>query len=112
MVVNGKASVELSNAGDFMSGSADLGLESGQITPPWDPDSPLRIDRGRIKLRYVEATDAVEIAPSTLVWGKSRATFSGLFRPERGEGGAPVAWNFDLKATRRCLRSKNSGLPR
>ena len=110
MVVNGKASVELSNAGDFMSGSADLGLESGQITPPWDPDSPLRIDRGRIKLRYVEATDAVEIAPSTLVWGKSRATFSGLFRPERGEGGAPVAWNFDLKASPAVLAVEEFGL--
>ncbi|HKB00094.1 MAG TPA: hypothetical protein VKD02_04950, partial [Methyloceanibacter sp.] len=99
MVVNGNASVELSNAGDFVSGSADLGLETGQITPPWDPDSPLRIDRGRLKLRYLEANDTIEIAPSTLVWGKSRATFSGLFRPERGEGGAPVAWNFDLKAS-------------
>ena len=110
MVVNGKASVELSNAGDFMSGSADLGLESGQITPPWDPDSPLRIDRGRIKLRYVEATDAVEIAPSTLVWGKSRATFSGLFRPERGEGGAPIAWNFDLKANPAVLAVEEFGL--
>jgi hypothetical protein len=110
MVVNGRASVELSNAGDFMSGSADLGLESGQITPPWDPDSPLRIDRGRIKLRYVEATDAVEIAPSTLVWGKSRATFSGMFRPERGEGGAPVAWNFDLKASPAVLAVEEFGL--
>jgi hypothetical protein len=110
MVVNGKASVELSNAGDFMSGSADLGLESGQITPPWDPDSPLRIDRGRIKLRYVEAADAVEIAPSTLVWGKSRATFSGMVRPERAQGGATVAWNFDLKASPATLAVEEFGL--
>jgi hypothetical protein len=110
MVVNGKASVELSNAGDFVSGSADLGLETGQITPPWDPDSPLRIDRGRLKLRYLEANDAIEIAPSTLVWGKSRATFSGLFRPQRGEGGAPVAWNFDLKASPAVLAVEEFGL--
>src|SRR5262245_9897065 len=110
MVVNGKASVELSNAGDFMSGSADLGLETGQITPPWDPDSPLRIDHGRLKVRYLEASDAIEIAPSTLVWGKSRATFSGMFRPERGEGGAPVAWNFDLKASPAVLAVEEFGL--
>src|SRR5262245_22585613 len=110
MVVNGKASVELSNAGDFVSGSADLGLETGQITPPWDPDSPLRIDRGRLKLRYLEANDTIEIAPSTLVWGKSRATFSGLFRPERGGGGEPVAWNFDLKASPAVLAVEEFGL--
>ena len=37
MVVNGKARVELSNAGDFVAGEADFDLETGQITPPWDP---------------------------------------------------------------------------
>ncbi|MGD9502029.1 MAG: AsmA-like C-terminal domain-containing protein [Methyloceanibacter sp.] len=110
MVVNGEASVELSNAGDFVSGSADFGLETGQITPPWDPDSPLRIDGGRVKVRYIEARDAIEIAPSTLNWGKSRATFSGLLRPERGPGGAPVAWNFDIKALPAVLAVEEFGL--
>ena len=110
MVVNGQASVELSNDGDFVSGEADFGLETGQITPPWDPDSPLRIDGGRLKVRYLEAKDTIEIAPSTLVWGQSRATFSGMFRPERGQGGAPVAWNFDLRASPAALAVEEFGL--
>ena len=110
MVVNGEASVELSNAGDFVSGTAVFGLKAGQITPPWDPDSPLRIDGGRVKVRYVEAKDAIEIAPSTLIWGESRATFSGLLRPERGADGAPVAWNFDIKATPSMLAVEEFGL--
>ncbi|MGZ8400489.1 MAG: hypothetical protein ACXWVI_04225, partial [Methyloceanibacter sp.] len=48
LVVNGETNVELSNSGEFLSGEAKLDLESGQITPPWDPDSPLRIDRGNV----------------------------------------------------------------
>ena len=41
MVVNGETTIELSNSGEFVSGEAKLDLETGQITPPWDPDSPL-----------------------------------------------------------------------
>ncbi len=110
MVVNGTARVELSNAGDFVAGEAVFDLETGQITPPWDRDSPLRIDSGRVKLRYLEAKDIVEIAPSTLAWGQSRATFSGEFRPERGEDGAPAVWNFDLKAIPAVLAVEEAGL--
>ena len=83
MVVNGETTVELSNSGEFLSGEAKLDLESGQITPPWDPDSPLRIDRGELNVRYLKERDVVEIAPSTLRWGGSKATFSGEFRPVR-----------------------------
>src|SRR3546814_3697233 len=57
---------------------------------------------------YIEATDAVEIAPSTLVWGKSRATFSGLFRPERGEGGAPVARSEERRVGKECVSTCRS----
>ena len=83
MVVNGETTIELSNSGEFVSGEAKLDLETGQITPPWDPDSPLRIDRGKIHLRYLKAKDVVELEPSTLSWGESKATFSGTFRPVR-----------------------------
>ena len=86
MVVNGETTVELSNSGEFLSGEAKLDLESGQITPPWDPDSPLRIDRGELNVSYLKERDVVEIAPSTLHWGGSKATFSGEFRPVRQHG--------------------------
>ncbi|MGA7455841.1 MAG: hypothetical protein WBW51_00735, partial [Methyloceanibacter sp.] len=52
MVVNGETNIELSNSGEFLSGEAKLDLESGQITPPWDPDSPLRIDNGELNVSY------------------------------------------------------------
>jgi len=110
MVVNGKATVELSNAGEFVAGEAKFDLETGQITPPWDPDSPLRIDRGRLVLRYVESKDLVEVRPSTLAWGESKATFSGKFRAVRDVNGRVTAWNFALRADDAVLGVEDFGL--
>ena len=109
MVVNGETTVELSNSGEFLSGEAKLDLESGQITPPWDPDSPLRIDRGELNVSYLKERDVVEIAPSTLHWGGSNATFSGEFRPVR-QRGMPTSWNFTLKANPAVLAVEEFGL--
>ena len=110
MVVNGEATAELANSGEFVAGEAKFDLETGQITPPWDPDSPLRIDRGRLALSYLKAKDVVEIAPSTLTWGQSRATFSGKFRPVRDAKGGLTAWNFTLKADQAVLAVEDFGL--
>jgi hypothetical protein len=98
MAVDGETSVELSERGEFLSGEAKMRLAPGQITPPWDRDTPMRIDHGDFTVRYLEDKDVVEIAPSTLRWGKSQATISGEFRPVRNEKGKPVSWDFDLKA--------------
>jgi AsmA-like protein/uncharacterized protein DUF3971 len=97
MAVDGETTVELSNSGDFLSGEAQLRLAPGQITPPWDRDTPIRIDHGDFTVRYLKDSDVVEIAPSTLRWGKSQATISGEFRPVRGAKGKPDSWNFALK---------------
>ncbi len=110
MVVNGETTVELSNSGEFLSGEATFDLESGQITPPWDPDSPLRIDSGKLNVRYLKEKDVVEIAPSTLTWGKSKATISGEFRPVRDANGAPTSWDFALKADQAVLAVEEFGL--
>jgi AsmA-like protein/uncharacterized protein DUF3971 len=110
LVVNGETNLELSNSGEFLSGEAKLDLESGQITPPWDPDSPLRIDRGSLNVRYLKQSDVVEIAPSTLRWGDSEATFTGEFRPVRDGDGVASSWNFTLKADPAVLAVEEFGL--
>ena len=110
MVVNGKATVELSNAGDFVAGEASFDLETGQITPPWDPDTPLRIDRGRLALRYLDSEDLIELKPSTLAWGESEATFHGTFRPVRNANGSVTAWNFSVNAEDAALGVEEFGL--
>lgn len=110
MVVNGETTVELSNSGEFLSGEATFDLESGQITPPWDPDSPLRIDSGKLNVRYLKEKDVVEISPSTLTWGKSKAVIGGEFRPVRDANGAPTSWDFALKADQADLAVEEFGL--
>ena len=110
MVVNGEATIELSNSGEFLTGGAKFDLEAGQITPPWDPDSPLRIDEGKLAIRYVKETDVVEIEPSTLSWGESKATFSGEFRPVRDANGIPTSWDFTVKADDAVLAVEEHGL--
>jgi AsmA-like C-terminal region/Protein of unknown function len=110
MVVNGETNVELSDSGEFLSGQASLDLEAGQITPPWDRDSPLRIDKGKLAVRYSKARDVVEIAPSTLEWGQSKAVLSGEFVPVRGADGVATAWNFKLVADDAMLGVEEAGL--
>jgi AsmA-like C-terminal region/Protein of unknown function len=98
MAVDGETTVELSKTGDFISGEARLKLAPGQITPPWDRDTPVRIDHGDFTVRYLKEQDVVEIAPSTLRWGNSQATFAGTFRPVRDAKNKVMSWDFDLRA--------------
>jgi hypothetical protein len=110
MVVNGETTVELSNSGEFLAGEGTFDLESGQITPPWDPDSPLRIDSGKLNISYLKAKDVIEIAPSTLSWGQSKAVISGEFRPTRDAAGMPTVWNFTVKADEAVLAVEEARL--
>lgn len=98
MAVDGKANVQLSKTGKFLSGEAHVKLAPGYITLPWDRDTPVRIDHGDLNIRYDKKRDVVEIAPSTLRWGKSEAKFSGTFRPVRDKQQKVVSWDFNLRA--------------
>jgi AsmA-like C-terminal region/Protein of unknown function len=110
MVVNGETTIEISNSGEFLAGDAKFDLEAGQITPPWDPDSPLRIDRGQLSVRYLKEKDVVEIEPSTLSWGESKATLRGEFRPVRDASGTVTLWNFTITAKDAVLAVEEFGL--
>ncbi|MGV1014210.1 MAG: AsmA-like C-terminal region-containing protein, partial [Methyloceanibacter sp.] len=111
MAVDGEATAELSSTGEFMAGKATLRLAPGQISPPWDRDNALRIDHGDLRLSYLKEKDVIEIAPSTLAWGKSKATISGTARPTRDANGALTAWDFDLKADEAVFAVEAHGLP-
>lgn len=98
MAIDGEARVQVSDEGKFLSGEANLRLAPGLITPPWDRETPTRIDHGDFTVRYLKNTHVIELAPSTVRWGKSEATFSGEFRPILDAEGNPVSWDFSLKA--------------
>ena len=110
MAVDGETTLELDNSGEFLSGEAKLRLAPGQVTPPWDRDTPLRIDYGDFTVRYLRGTDVIEIAPSTLRWGKSQATISGEIRPVRNAAGKPVSWDFTFKAENAVFAVEEFGL--
>lgn len=111
MAVDGEAVADLAPNGDFIGGEAKVRLAPGQITPPWDPDTPVRIDRGELTIRYIKETRIIELAPSTLRWGEnSYVTFSGAFVPVIGEKNEITAWNFDIKANDSVLGVEELGL--
>src|SRR5665648_447221 len=110
MAVDGETTLELDDSGEFLSGEAKLRLAPGQVTPPWDRDTPLRIDHGDFTVRYLRGTEVIEIAPSTLRWGKSQATISGELRPVRNAAGKPVSWDFTFKAENAVFAVEEFGL--
>ena len=111
MAVDGEAVADLARNGDFIGGEARFRLAPGQITPPWDPDTPVRIDHGDLTIRYIEGQRIVELAPSTLRWGKqSHATFSGKFLPVVDNNNEVVSWNFDIAADEAVLGVEEFGL--
>ena len=109
MPVSGETSVEVSSAGRFMAGEAKLRLERGYLTPPWDPLNAMLIDGGNLHLRYAKQDRVVEIEPSTLKWGPSKATVSGEFRMLGGDKDTPT-WGFRLKFTDAVLAAEEFGL--
>ncbi len=111
MAVDGEAIADLSRNGDFIGGEAKVRLAPGQIKPPWDRDTPVRIDHGDVTVRYIKDKKIVEIAPSTLRWGKdAQATFSGTFRPVLGNDQKVAVWNFNIRATDAVLGVEEFGL--
>jgi AsmA-like C-terminal region/Protein of unknown function len=107
--VSGETSLELATSGRFLSGEADLELAQGHITPPWDPKNAMQIDSGNLHLKYFKRKRVVEIEPSTLAWGDSKATFSGSFRAVANDHGSP-SWSFNLKADDATLAVEDWGL--
>jgi hypothetical protein len=107
--VSGETSVELSTAGRFLSGEANLQLQPGQITPPWDTKNAMKIDGGNLRVRYAKTNDVFEIEPSKLKWGESQATISGEFRPAGNDNGFP-SWTFKLRATDALLAAAEFGV--
>ncbi|MEZ5827832.1 MAG: AsmA-like C-terminal domain-containing protein [Hyphomicrobiales bacterium] len=110
MAVDGETTFELSSSGDFLSGEAKLRLAPGPITPPWDRDTPVRIDYGDFTVRYLKERDVVEIAPSTLRWGESHANISGEIRPVRDAKGKVTSWDFSMKAHDTVFALEDLGL--
>jgi len=118
MPVSVETSVDMSTGGALLGAEARIKLSAGHIRPPWDVKYPMLIDEGELHVRYLAREDKIELLPSTILWGESRAVISGVFEPvaqaPQGEDGAGVAqpksWRFRLQADDAVLGVEEFGL--
>ncbi|MEL6373069.1 MAG: AsmA-like C-terminal region-containing protein [Pseudomonadota bacterium] len=95
--VNARSRVQLANDGKVVSGDFMLKLGAGTINLPFLAARPLRIDSGQLNLRYVSATQSLEIKPSILRWGGSHVRLAGRVVPAPAQDGEEV-WRFEVRA--------------
>lgn len=107
--LSANTSIELSTTGDLKAASATLDISRGLVEVPWDLKRPVRIDEGKLQVRYDAAARQLNILPSQLKWGRSHATISGTFAPVPGQQDSSI-WQFDLKADDAVLEADEFGL--
>ena len=108
--LSAETSIELSTTGDLKGASATLDISKGLVEVPWDLKRPVRIDEGKLKVRYDADARQLNILTSKLTWGRGHATISGMFSPVPGQQDSSV-WQFDLKADDAVLEANEFGLP-
>ena len=107
--ISAETSLNLSTAGDLIGAETKLRLSAGHITVPWDRKRPMLIDEGDLHVRYRAHDNRVELLPSTLQWGESRATVHGRFEPI-SDGTGQRVWRFRLQADDAVLAAEEFGL--
>lgn len=107
--LDAEASVHLSTDGELRGASATVKLAAGHVLIPWEKDYPILIDEGDLHLRYRADDDRIEVLPSTVQWGESRATLSGVFNPVIEEGEIK-RWTFELQANDSVLANRDFGV--
>lgn len=107
--ISAETSLNMSTTGDLIGAETKLRLSAGHITVPWDRKRPMLIDEGDLHIRYRARDDRVELLPSTVQWGESRATVHGEFVPISGANGQRT-WRFRLQADDAVLAADEFGL--
>ena len=110
MPLSATTSIHLSTSGELQSVEARLNLGAGHIIIPWDLKRVLQMDSVSLNLRYEAKDGRIDILPSKVEWGQSRATISGTFHPVKGQVEGKI-WAFNLKADDAILAVEEYGLP-
>lgn len=95
MPVGGSAAFEISPEGGLAVADVKLTLSPGRLQLPDALGGSVPVLGGALHLSYDAAERRLVVNPSELLWGKSRATWSGHLTPGNGESGP---WRFDLAA--------------
>jgi hypothetical protein len=108
--VSGDATLDLSEDGEIRSGELQLELGRGEVRMSSEVDAPLGIDGGLLKFVYDGAQRRVQLLPSTLVAGQSRATLMGEIAPRHPAEPGLRAWPFQIRAKDGVLAAEDVGL--
>jgi hypothetical protein len=93
----GDARLDLSRAGEILSGTIGIDAAPGKVLLPWLAATPLHIDGGHLAISYSREARRFEVAPSVLVWGDSRVQFTGnVVHAVQGPDGP--GWSFDIRS--------------
>jgi hypothetical protein len=97
MPVWAEAQLDVSSAGEVLSGTIGIDTAPGNISLPWLGGKPLPIDGGHLALSYDNAARRFEIGTSVLVWGDSRVQFTGQV-VHIAQGAEGPRWAYDIKS--------------
>jgi hypothetical protein len=109
MPVSGDCTISLSSTGELQDVETTLDLGGGAIALTSLGVEPIKLDDGKLQLRYVSEDDRIEILPSILRVGQSRATVTGTAVPRKA-GGSVNLWEFNVSLGDVQLADEASGL--
>src|SRR5690606_12206548 len=76
-----ETSLHVSSEGELLGADVKPALKAGHIIAPWDLKHPMLIDEGDVHIRYDTRNDRIDILPSVIQWGESRAKIEGAMVP-------------------------------
>ncbi|MGI9479570.1 MAG: AsmA-like C-terminal region-containing protein [Hyphomicrobiaceae bacterium] len=103
--LSAEARFNLRETGDVIDGSVTMELGAGTVDVA-EGIAPVKLDHGRIALRFDEKSPTVTVEPSTLSWGGgNEIVVKGTLAPARTTKPSADGWQFDLEAQRGHLVS-------
>jgi hypothetical protein len=97
MPVWAEAQLDVSSAGEVLSGTIGIDTAPGNLSLPWLGSKPLPIDGGHLALSYDSNARRFEVGTSVLVWGDSRVQFTGQV-VHTAQGAEGPRWVYDIKS--------------
>jgi hypothetical protein len=109
--LSGEAKLQLSSAGEILSGKIALEAAAGSFDLPGPEAGPMRISGARIELTYDAAARGFQIGPSSLAWAGGHVQFTGKI-VHAGHGADGPRWTFEVASTEGSVGTGADGAQR
>ena len=109
--VTGRGELELSSAGDVVSGRFDVDLARGGVHSTALGGYAIGVDGGKITLLYSGSEQRVDVAPSTLQVDGSWVRFKGALAAMPAGRNADIGWHLELDAIEGGLAGSRDARP-